>query len=505
MKQAMFTVATVFLLTACHAKGVSVLDIFPDSGVKVAPTEAVCSFDYEPSGSQWIDGVDETSVFLASVKGDGWRLGIGKGGQIYSLRGPFGESVPPQREASPWNDEVWQAVITSEELIGPVHDYQNANPQMREVTTPLMYFIHQAGIYTKGAGVDNGTAPAPFYSPCLRKRWNSETRSLEVVNWMQQAHTPCVWKSGVLIYTAYRDLGEGVVEVNQVIHNFGTETLGFLNTPWGGVRHSSLPYAIISNPDGSWEEAKGIWDWTGIPTRALHQTGGWEAWTQDPGKDDSPALALVFGMSRPGLSKKEANDQVIRWGTAGDNEVRDYQVTERICHIRVAPGDSLAIRWHLVAGEFLKVRTLAAELAEKAGVQRLQFDCSAKQPVWLSGGKVATEGEGEPWIELCAFPAKGTVPVFLLEDKRTGEQIITADPYALAETESYPNPLPADLKIHDIYDNRVVYKQYAPHIGYENLLGYAYPAKPAGRNVQKIKCPEGVVLHDSAQKLWTNK
>ena len=429
-----------------------------------------------------------------------WRLGIGKGGQIYSLRGSFGESVPPQRIVSPWNDEVWQFVVTSEKLVGPVQDYQNANPKLRETTMPLTYFIHQAGIYVQGKGFDGGRVSAPFYSPCLRKRWNAETKTLELVNWMQQARTPCVWKSGILVYTAYRDLGRGIVEVNQVVHNFGAEKLDYLNAPWGGVRPSVFPFTILSNPDGSWQEVAGTWGWDGVPDRDLNKTGGWEAWVQNPKDDDSPALALVFGIGgeSPGTGR-----QFISWGTAGEGKVRDYQVTAlQASKTDLQPGDSLSVRWYLVAGEFSKVRKLAAEVSGKAGISRIEFKDSAKQPVWITDGKVVTEGGGAPWIELRAFPVKGAVPVFLLEDKRTGEQIITADPYALAETEPYPNPLPADLAIHDLYNNRVVYKQYLPHIGYENLLGYAYAEKPDEIPAAKIRCPKEIVLDKSAAELW---
>ena len=106
-------------LVGCQSRAASVLDIFPGSGLSAGTGRTVCSFDSEQSGSKWTPGLDEEKVFLASLQGDGWRLGVGKGGQIYSLRGPFGESVPPQRIVSPWNDEVWQFVITSEKLSVP--------------------------------------------------------------------------------------------------------------------------------------------------------------------------------------------------------------------------------------------------------------------------------------------------------------------------------------------------------------------------------------------------
>jgi hypothetical protein len=448
----------------------SVLDLFPESGVKAAPGKTGCTFEYQASGSAWTAGCDEEAVFLASIEGDGWTLGIGKGGQIYSLRGPFGESVPPQRVESPWNDEVWQFVATNEELIGPLQEYQNANPHMRTATLPLMYFIHQAGIYTKGAGFDGGQVAAPFYSPCLRKEWEPETRTLKMVNWIQQARTPCVWKSGLLVYSAYRDCGDGIIEVNQVVHNFGTETLSFLNAPWGGVRKSSLPHTLLSKPDGTWEEVDGRFGWTDIPTRPLTDTGGWIAYAQEPESKKSPSLALVFGIGPRAAARR--GDELIRWGTAGEPG-RDYEVTERISKVPLGPGRSLSVRWYMVAGDFSNVWKAANELSVKAGVRPIRFDESAKQPVWIQDGKVTTGGQGAPWVELRAFPAGGTVPVFLLEDRRTGRQLITTDIYALAETEPYPNPLPEDYPQRDLYDNRVIYNQYAPHIGYKNLLGFA--------------------------------
>ena len=489
---------------AC-AEQASVLDIFPETGVAPTPGAASCSFSFEPAGSTWNPKVTEKDVFLASVKSKDWQLGIGKGGQIYSLRGPYGESIPPQRQTSPWNDEVWQAVITSEGLIAPLQKYQNANPGVFNDTFPLMYFVHQAGIYTKGAGVDGGNVAAPFYSPCFRKRWNPETRTLELVNWMQQARTPCVWKSGVLIYTAYRDLGDGIIEVNQVLHNFGTELLDYLNTPWGGVRASSLPNQVMSSADGSWAVENGIYGWENIPTRNLIDSGGWMAWTQDPKEETSPSLALVFGRDLNNVSNGKRVDEAIRWGMAGTGEaakVRDYEVAERMSHAPVRPGDSWSIRWYLVSGEFAEVRESAQRLSAHSGVEHITFEKAGLQPVWLSENKLETDGEGKPWIHFFAYPVKETVPVFLLEDKRTGQQMITADPYALAATEPFPNPLPDDYKGREVFNDRVVYRQYAPHIGYENLLGFAYKKKQGDEELRQLSAPEGIELHESAKALW---
>jgi len=80
--------------------------------------------------------------------------------------------------------------------------------------------------------------------------------------------------------------------------------------------------------------------------------------------------------------------------------------------------------------------------------------------------------------------------------------VISADIYALAESEPYPNPLPKDHAEYQRYQNRKIYRQYSPHIGYESLLGYAHVKKGEGSKAGNIQVPEGVTLHPSAKDLW---
>jgi len=506
-----FVRTVLLVLSLCHsllisskadaqmtgAEGPSVLDIFQNSAWTEDPAKSVCSFDFKSSGSQWAKGLDEHSVFLASLHSNSWQLGVGKGGQIYSFRGPFGESVPPQRKDAPWMDEVWQLVATSESIVDPVHSFQNANPAMRQAVAPFLYFIHQSGIYTGGRSGENHIVDS-FYSPCLRKRWNPSTNALELVNWAQQANSPCVWKSGVLVYTSYRDVGGGVLEINQVLHNFGTERLNFFNTPWGGVRKSSLPHTVLSDGDDSWSAVSGTWGWENIPSQPIKKTGGWIGWVQDPESENSPALALVFG------NRDVNGNGNLRWGTAGES-YRDYEVTERILKIPLNPGDSLAVRWFLIVGSFSEVRNLAKKAADKASVTRPTYESKALQPIWADSSGINTEGSGKIWRELFAFPVPGTVPVFLIEDQRDGSLLITADPYALAETQPFPNPLPNDNPVFDTYQNRVVHFQNSSRIGYLNLLGFASSKKSEESShplVLPPTAPKNISLHESATGLW---
>ena len=489
----------------------SVLAVFPESGNAPAPDEATCSFDYQPSGSVWTPGLDEKLVFLADIKSAKWQLGIGKGGQIYSLRGPYGESIPPQRVASPWNDEVWQLVATSEELAVPIQNYQVANQASWSSVYPLLYFVHQSGIYIEGDGYDGGTASAPFYSPCLRKRWNPKTRTLELVNWMQQARSPCVWKSELLVYTAYRDIGGGALEVTQILHNFGDLPVDYISSPWGGVRKSSLPETIVSKSDGSWEKVEGVWSWHENKERKLPESGGWAAWVGDAKDDNSPALALVFGVRNVASQKKNApapniphrveGSRLFLWGTSGDGALRDYEVAEQATKVMVARGDSLAIRWYLVSGNFSEVRATAAKLVDSALIERITFQADAVQSVWVSDGKINTSGEGARWGGFAAYPAEGCVPVFLVRDKKTGVQTVTADIYAFSPTTAFPNPLPENHSAHALYQNRVSYAQHTADVVYEDLLGFAFKDATDGLATKPIEVPKGVRLHDSAKGL----
>lgn len=452
---------------------------FADKGV----AGARCTFEFSPSGSSWIEGVDERKVFLAAMAAGDWRLGIGKGGQIYSLRGPFGESVPPQRADAPWVDEVWHLVVTNENLVSPVHEFQNSDPKNNWVVgMPIQYFIHQAGIYLKSltGTEETGSAQEPFYSPLLASKWDPESGTLYLVNWAQQARSPNVWKSGVLVQTAYRDIGRGAIEVVQILSNFGDEPITYMNAPWGGVRHSSLPNTILSQAEGGWKRVEGTWGWGGIPSAPFNETGGWIGWTRDQTDEASPSLGLVFGLEdgeRPPWQRARSK---ILYGSAAKGSPRDYDAVETSCSVNLPPGESLMVRWYLVVDEFAAMRGRAAELSGKAKMWKPEFDGSVLKPVWLANGVPAQKGEGSPSVLLHALPVKGTVPVYLFEETATGNRFAAIDPYTGVRSAPYPNPLPKDHPVHATYDNREVNYQYESGFVPKALLGFASPTEKTG-------------------------
>ncbi len=435
-----------------------------------------CTFEYEPSGSTWTQGLDESKVFLAAFASGDWRLGIGKGGQIYSLRGPFGESIPPQRPNAPWIDEVWHLVVTNNDIVTPIHDFQNSDRKNNWMLgMPIQYFIHQAGIYLEGlTGTKETGAPVePFYSPLLASQWDPATSSLYLLNWAQQARSPNVWKSGVLIQTGYRDIGGGAIEVVQLLSNFGSEKITYMNAPWGGVRHSSLPHTVLSEKGGGWKKVEGSWGWEGIPSAPFNETGGWIGWARDSSNEASPTLGLVFGVEggkRPDWRKGRSQ---ILYGTAAKGSPRDYDAVETSCSINLPHGESLMVRWFLVIGPFAHVRERAVALSGNAAMWQPAMKRSALKPVWIDSNDLSNAGKGDPDFHLYALPVAGAVPVFLMKDSSTGACFAATDPSAGVPKAPLRNPIPASNPLHAVYENREVHYQYQSNVLPTALLGFA--------------------------------
>jgi hypothetical protein len=133
----------------------------------------------------------EKDVFLAQMQhydpntNRTWRARIGKGGNLYSFVGAFGEAMPPQNhELAPWIDEVWQMVA--------VDQSKNGKQVLPQQTQADPYFIHQAGTYQK----DEGVTARPFYSPNVAAHCSGRTCSTAA--WGQHAHVPTHFTSPML-------------------------------------------------------------------------------------------------------------------------------------------------------------------------------------------------------------------------------------------------------------------------------------------------------------------
>jgi hypothetical protein len=457
--------------------------------------EAGLTSTFKPSGSTWADGLDERSVFHAEL---GWRgtrgrrydLRVGRGGQIYSLRGPFGESVPPQvHEGAPWIDEVWQIISVS---------HARNNPERFPGRhAPLAYFIHGSGTYLR-----DPERTEPFYCPLLATAWDADGGRYGVVAWGQQAHVPTVHRSGALYYTVLRALDDGVIEVVYAVHNFGRDTLDYFNTPWGGLRHSTLPVHLLSRPDDSAREAGGRFGARETTCR-VSETGGWAAFVQDGAGDDRWGLGLVFGRdSFPGggtRGEEEGNRAAAsaptryRWGYAGNPDrpnPRDYFVAVVNPRWPVRPGDTFWYRVYFVVDRMDRLAETARRLVAHAGGGLVTLSRNEAPLVDVDTRALGFPQKGAstgPLFRACAWPAEGTRPLFLLRETATGRLCVTDDPYRFASTAPFENPYPADHPKRETYEGRRVLRPYDGKTEYVGLLGYGVRLrKEAGRDGRHV-------------------
>jgi hypothetical protein len=317
-------------------------------------TGFVFTKNYSASGSTWkIDSFPESVVYLAELRSNNslnpnqsFQIRIGKGGQLYSFRSASKEYVPPQWRSAgstqptygggtsyaPWMDEVWQ-------MIG-VNGLLNNPPDSS-------YFIHQAGVYLK-----TPSQRQPFYSPLVCENYNPKEHAYTVVTWGQQAHTEQVlntgYTSGLLYYTKYTIVGKGILQVDNMIYNFGKEEINHLNVPWGGVRNSNLPSFFISKSDNTYINSPGLFE-DGITVQTA-TTGGWVAWSNDAG-GNAPALGIAHSLTT------NTKSNFFRYGDAGDltkpTNLRDYKVFAMIRQPKPGQlgfGRSVSFRYFYITG-----------------------------------------------------------------------------------------------------------------------------------------------------------
>jgi len=402
------------------------------------------NLSYYPSTSDWgIDSFPESIVFDAELSYENildstqsYQIRIGKGGQLYSFRGSFGESVPPQwrpvgwalptygggTSYAPWVDEVWQMVCVDGSLNNPPDS---------------AYFIHQSGVYLKTPGQSQ-----PFYSPMIARYFDPSKMSYSVVNWGQQAHTEDLENmhhtSSLLYYTTYTNKGNGIIQVDKMIYNFGIDNIDFLNMPWGGVRNSNLEHFFISTPASSYTNTPGIYGTTPvIPTAS---TGGWVAWSNDT-LGNTPAL----GMAHPLTTN--TNNSVFRYGDAGNLTAawnnRDYHVFEMIRFPSTGQlgfGKSMSFRYFFVLGanvDSVKNTILNHALVQNAldtAYTPSYNEVDSLRYLFESVGSaihvsVSTDSTG---LMLKASPFLNSYPLFKLTSANNNE-ILSSNPYYFSD------------------------------------------------------------------------
>lgn len=472
----------------------------PTSDLPSTTSQTTCEYKYQPSGSTWGPDADESHVFFATItnnesKKTAWRLGIGKGGQIYSFRGPFGESIPPQANAkSKWVDEVWQNVAVAGNKINNDSLNEEGLPTKgkEDHIRSMKFFIHQAGTYRHDEALSK-----VFYAPPLANYWDAKAKLYSHLSWGQQPSTPSIHKSGLLNYTRYRDLGDGVIEVTHVMYNFGEDTLDHINMPWGGFRTSSLPQQWLSKSDGS--QIQLPLDHTyDLGIQDLKETYGYFMCSQDD-NETHYAQSIVFGQDRHfsefkklGLARSNSR---IRYGLSSKpgkpwTTARDYTVFFVGAYNKIKQGDLFYWRNYFVVGPMKRVAELSKKLKEKADYGYI--DLTAKDAATITyyvdksePMKLIKKAPGAPakLLTLSAWPNRGSLPVILMKDTTSGQYFMSTDPYVNAKTFPFSNPYEAVNKKFETYQNRTTYQHYLT-TEYVKILGFIMPIK---ENLAKVR------------------
>jgi hypothetical protein len=434
------------------------------------------STDYNNSDSSWEIDWSETHVFLNMMKythptnaNKSFELRLGKGSQVYSFKSSFGEAIPPQWRQkydsngsavnattpsivngkilsekgnwAPWVDEVWQLVNSDQNdkiTENGVEKLQNRN-------------MHQAGSYLNNyAHRSSDHTEKPFYSPIVASYYDAAKQEFTAVNWVQSEDpsylydgrsdcNPCnpdPFKPATLSYTKYKNLGDGIIQVDYLmVNHHETRETRFFNVPFIGIRKTSLAHSFLSNPDNSFT-ALDLPEWSDGVTIRNTDTNGWFAVSNNQ-NGNGASLAFVFPKNTVGYSD-------FRYGTAlGPNEIRDTHLfSSRLLaagnnHWNLQNAKSIRGRYFIlidsdmqsIANKIQSKGLVAAAKTEridfsKSDSKEIPYEISIENGNFIANETTKTEGN----IQVKEVPFSNSFPVFLLESK-SGTARITNDPY----------------------------------------------------------------------------
>ena len=474
-----------------------------DVGVTAMPDKGTFSFDttFSNSGSSWEIDWSEEKVFTALFKyvdasesKQSYEMRIGSGGQIYSFKNnEFGEALPPQWRPSfdengsntsdpglsdpiqsnhgnwaPWNDEVWQLVGSDQ------RDVLSNRVKTKN--------IHQAGSYMNNyAHRPSDLTEKPFYSPTVQSFFDETNQSYTTINWGQSENPAYVYdefsdcdvcfedafKPSVLFYNRYKNLGDGVIQVDFLIYNYHrTRGIDYWNVPFVGIRNSSLSYAMISNsasnettydvlnskpghPDPTDEFSylpefsKGAVVKTSGNSSA---SSGWFA-VSNTVNGAGPTLGFVTAKSTSNPTNGYGD---IRYGTAMSNALRDVTIFTRRANGGAANSETGLKPWGIVGGEAIKGRYFIVvdanissvvsqisnrDLTNSASIEIVSIDSLPENNInykyvsTSNGYGVEVTNENDFDIVLNAQPFTASYPVYLI--KTASEAMLSSNPFSL--------------------------------------------------------------------------
>lgn len=163
------------------------------------------------------------------------------------------------------------------------------------------------------------------------------------------------------------------------------------------------------------------------------------------------------------------------WKTRPDNTFRNYEVAVVIPKFRLAPGTTIWYRSYLVVNRKDRTVELAKYLVDKVDYGYRVFDPATTPTV-----PVNLPGQGS--FELFANPVPGTMPLFLIENKTTGREVTTTDPYIFVPQEKLDFGIPPEHPQADYYNQAIGYSMDENNTNWKRLLGYGYVDRPTSGN-----------------------
>ena len=444
-----------------------------------------------------------------------WEIAIGKGGQLYSWRGPWGEAIAPQ--AAPWMDEVWQATLHSPQAAQVLKAIRAYDKEQNNFTgTVGEAFVHGSGSKIRPNAYTREEAKASagmtmFFLPRLARRYDAESKSYSMINLGQSPTQPTVLLHKILFYSRYRYVGDGAVEVTNAAYNFGDYAYGYNGIPWGGVRTTTYPELFVSDPDGSYRFFHQYFGHGSTFMRPASKTDGWLG---SAAKRDDPkcqTFAFVFGRNPAGKTKqgrrKSLNcaygrGQLDKNGKIGK---RAYTVMASNTSGQMPPGQSFWVRYYLVVGTMEHVVKRARQLRNKVDYNALNL--SEKQatlaPLYRKtrsdGTRSLARERSNGAKAVCRVynePILNSKPLFVIRELPTGRSIVTTNPYELSRRKAYRNPVPESHKLHGKLENAFQYYTHESEAGKVlawELLGFVMPADKATGNAVRYVKLSGIV------------